>query len=112
MKRSDSVLDKSLYTHKKNPKKQHDNAKLHQKTSITQRLWNDLGRSSGVTTVIQLVWLNRFTGFQSSHLPQIHKYSELRPGDRETYMHLDKHKAYGTQTCILYFDNQHISTLR
>ena len=36
-------------------------------TSITQRLQTDLGRSVGVTTVIQLVWLNRFTGTQPSH---------------------------------------------
>ena len=28
------------------------------KTSITQRLRTDLGRLVGVTTVIQLVWLN------------------------------------------------------
>ena len=31
----------------------------HQK-QITQRLRTDLGRSIGVTTVIQLVWLNRY----------------------------------------------------
>ena len=40
------------------------------KTSITQRLRTDLGRSIGVTTAIQLVWLNRFTGIQPSHKPQ------------------------------------------
>ena len=34
------------------------------KASITQRLRTDLGRSVEVTTVIQLVWLNRFTGTQ------------------------------------------------
>ena len=34
------------------------------KTSITQRLQTDLGRSVGVTTAIQLMWLNRFTGTQ------------------------------------------------
>ena len=27
----------------------------------------DLGRSVGVTIATQLVWLNRFTGFQPSH---------------------------------------------
>ena len=43
---------------------QHKNAT---KTSITQRLRTDLGRSVGVTTVIKLVWLNRFTGTQPSH---------------------------------------------
>ena len=33
-----------------------------QKSSITQRLRTDLGRSVGVTTVTQLVWLTWFTG--------------------------------------------------
>ena len=42
-----------------------DNTKTPPKTSITQR--TDLGRSVGVTTAIQLVWLNRFTGTQPSH---------------------------------------------
>ena len=37
------------------------------KTSITQRLRTDLGRSVGVTTAIQPVWINRFTGTQASH---------------------------------------------
>ena len=32
------------------------------KSSITQRLRTDLGRSVGVTTAIQLVWLTWFTG--------------------------------------------------
>ena len=32
------------------------------KTSIKQRSRTNLGRSVGVTTVIQLVWLNQFTG--------------------------------------------------
>ena len=36
-----------------------DNTNTPSKTSITQRLRTDLGRSVGVTTVIQLVWLNR-----------------------------------------------------
>ena len=47
--------------------KQIDNTKTPSKTSITQRLRTDLGRSVGVTTTIQLVWLNRFTGTQPSH---------------------------------------------
>ena len=38
------------------------------KTSITQRLRTDLGRS--VTTAITLVWLKRLTGAQPSHKPQ------------------------------------------
>ena len=38
-----------------------DNTKTPPKTSITQRLLTDLGRSVGVTTALQFVWLNRFT---------------------------------------------------
>ena len=41
-------------------KKQSDNTKIPPKSSITQRLRIGLGRSVGVTTVNQLVWLNRF----------------------------------------------------
>ena len=48
-------------------KKQRENTKTPPKTSITQRLRNDLGRSVGVTTATQLVWLNWFTGSQPSH---------------------------------------------
>ena len=48
-------------------KKQRDNTKTPQKTSITQRLQTDLGRSAGVTIATQLVWLNRYTGSQPSH---------------------------------------------
>ena len=48
-------------------KKQRDNTKNATKTSITQRLLTDLGRSAGVTIATQLVWLNRFTGSQPSH---------------------------------------------
>ena len=40
-------------------KKQLENTKTTQKTSITQRLRTDLGRSVGVTIATQLVWLNR-----------------------------------------------------
>ena len=36
-----------------------DNTQPPPKTSITQRLWTNLGRSVGVTTAIQQVWLNR-----------------------------------------------------
>ena len=55
------------------------NVNCHKKTSITQRLRTDLGRSVGVTTAIQLVWLTWFTGptvhqffciLQPSHSPQ------------------------------------------
>ena len=48
-------------------KKQHDNIKTPPKTLITQLLQTDLGRSIVVTTVTQLVWLNRFTSAQPSH---------------------------------------------
>ena len=48
-------------------KKQRDNTKNAKKTSITQRLRTDFGRSAGVTIATQLVWLNRFTGSQPSH---------------------------------------------
>ena len=41
--------------------------KIATKTLITQGLRTDLGRSGGVIIVIQLVWLNRFTGTQPSH---------------------------------------------
>ena len=43
-------------------KKQRDNTKTAPKSSITQRLRTDLGRSVWVTIATQLVWLNRFTG--------------------------------------------------
>ena len=42
-----------------------DITKTQPKTSITQRLQTDLGRSVGVTTVIQLVWLNLSTNRKS-----------------------------------------------
>ena len=48
-------------------KKQRENTKTPPKTSITQRLLTDLGRSVGVTIVTHQVWLNRFTGSQPSH---------------------------------------------
>ena len=50
-------------------KKQRDSTKTPPKTSITQRLRIDLGRTVGVTTDNQMVWLNRFTrtGSQPSH---------------------------------------------
>ena len=38
--------------------------------SMTQLLRSDLERSVGVKTATQLVWLNWFTGNQSSYLPQ------------------------------------------
>ena len=38
-------------------KRQSDSTKTPPKSSITQRLWTDIGRSVGVTTATQLVWL-------------------------------------------------------
>ena len=43
--------------------------KISPKSSITQRLRTDLGRSDGVTTVIQLVWLTGLRA-QPSDSPQ------------------------------------------
>ena len=63
-----SFYNKTIYQQK--IRKLMDNIKPPPKTSITQRLQTDLGRSVGVTTVIQLVWLNRITGTQPSRLPQ------------------------------------------
>ena len=45
----------------------YDNLKTSPKTLITQPFWTDLGQSVGVTTATQLVWLNQFTGSQTSH---------------------------------------------
>ena len=57
--------DKNPYTDRTIQKAtwQHKNAT---KTSITQRLRTELGRSVGVTIATQLVWL-RFTGSKPSH---------------------------------------------
>ena len=49
------------------PTKQRDNTLTPRKTSITQRLRTDLGRSFGVTIAVQLVWLNRLMGSQPFH---------------------------------------------
>ena len=59
--------DKSTHTDRKIQKAtwQHKNAT---KTSITQRLRTDLGRSVRVTTkATHFVWFNRFTVYESSH---------------------------------------------
>ena len=47
-------------------KKQSDKTENATKTSSTKRLRTYLGRSVGVTTATQLVWLNRFTVSQPS----------------------------------------------
>ena len=49
------------------PRKLRDNTLTPSKTSITQRLRTDLGRSVRVIIASQLVWLNRFKGSQPSH---------------------------------------------
>ena len=49
-------------TPEKMAKGQSDNTNNATKRSIKQRLRTDLGRSVGVTTATQLVWLNWFTG--------------------------------------------------
>ena len=53
--------DKSPYTHG-NVKREVTTQTTPQKSSIKQRLRTDLGRSVGVTTATQLVWLTWFTG--------------------------------------------------
>ena len=58
--------DKNSYTDRK-IKNQWTTQKRHPKISITQRLRTDLGRSVRVTTIIKLLWLNRFMGTQPSH---------------------------------------------
>ena len=62
-----SPVTKPPYYQKMKDKRQQKDAT---KTSITQQLRTNLGLSVGVTTVIQLVWLNQITGFQPSHYPQ------------------------------------------
>ena len=67
-----SHMTKALHQHKyqkgtKKAKWQHK--QRHKKSLIKQQLRTDLGRSVGVTTVTQLVWLTWFTG-PPSHSPQ------------------------------------------
>ena len=62
-KRSDSALWQKPLHRQKNPKSNVTTQRTPPKTSITQRLRTDLGRSAGVTIATQLVWLNRFTGY-------------------------------------------------
>ena len=62
--------DKSPLHPRKNPKTNVKTQKTPPKTSITQQLRIDLGRSVGVAVAIQLVWFNRFTSVQTSNLPQ------------------------------------------
>ena len=59
------TYDKNPYTNGKF-ENQWTTQNIPPKTSITQRLRTDLGRPVGVTTVIQPVWLNWFTGTKPS----------------------------------------------
>ena len=68
-KQFDSVLWQKPLHPQKNPKSNMTTQKRYQKSSIPQRLRTDLGRSVGVTTVTRLVWFNRLTSAQPSHLP-------------------------------------------
>ena len=63
-------MTKSLLPTENAKKKTMDSLKTSPNTSITQPLRTDLGVSVGVTLVIQLVQLNRFTSTTPSHQPQ------------------------------------------
>ena len=68
-KRSDSVLWQKPLHQQKCQKDKVKTQTMQQKSSNTQRLRTDLGRSVGVTTVTQLMWLIGLRA-QSSHFPQ------------------------------------------
>ena len=64
-------------------KGQIDNTNNATKSSITQRLWPDLGRSVGVTTATQLAWL---TGLRAQH-----SYSPQQPyNEKDTHLKIYK----------------------
>ena len=69
-------------------KKQRHNIKTPPKLLITQPLRTDIGRSVGVTAVTQLVWLNRFTSAQPSHLPQQSSYQ------KDTHLEIRKQSSF------------------
>ena len=60
--------DKSQYTNRNVIRAKWQHKQRHKKSSITQRLRTDFGRSVGVTTATQMVWLTWFTG-PTSPLP-------------------------------------------
>ena len=64
-----SPMTKAPTPTKQKFKKQRDNTKTPPKTSITQRLRTDSGRSVRVTIAAQLVWLNKLMGSKPSHSP-------------------------------------------
>ena len=81
-----------------------------QKSSITQRLRTDLGRSVGVTTATQLVWLNGFYERQPSHSPQqqCNQKDMARQKNRLQYKHTfikmdakSNNKEHDTLQCIM-----------
>ena len=57
--------EKSPYIHRKTQEEKWQQ-KTHPKTSISQRMWTDLGRSVAVTKAIQLVLLYWYTWSQPS----------------------------------------------
>ena len=61
-------------------KVQSDNTNIATKSSITQQLQTVLGRSVGVTTATQLVWLNGFYWRQPSQ-----DKSSVTPSDNMKY---------------------------
>ena len=64
-------------------KGQSDNTNNATKNSIKQQLRTDLGRSVGVTTAIQLVWLTWFTGPPSNSPQQL-------CNQKDTYLYICK----------------------
>ena len=54
--------DKSPYTNRNVKRAKWQHKERHKKSSIKQQLRTDLGRSVGVTTATQLVWLTWFCG--------------------------------------------------
>ena len=83
-----------------------DNTKTPPKTSITQRLRTDLGRSVRVTTAIQLVWLNRFT---IPNLPTNHKSRVIKRTHRSI---TGQNCFYFLQYFPIYYPNPFKITLR
>ena len=89
-------MTKAPYTSRKSQKGKVITQTTPQKSSITQRLRTDLGRSVGVTTATQLVWLSGLRA-QPSHSPQ-------QPcNQKDTYLKICK--------SIPYIDNKPTSIL-
>ena len=72
-KRSDSVLrQKKTYTNRNVKRAKWQHKQRNKKRSITQRLRTDFGRSVGVTTATQLVWLTGLRAQPTHSLQQCH----------------------------------------